>query len=146
MSIRRMILAVVGIAIIIFVVLQLVPVEGRTNPEPHGVVVQWDSAQTEALMRRACYDCHTNDTNWPWYAYVAPVSWLVAQDVREGRAAMNLSTGRGEIEGEELIEQIERGAMPLPNYLIMHPEANLNAQERAQLIAGIQASLGEGER
>lgn len=144
---KRILLAAVVVVVVILLGLQLVPVQGRDNPEPLGSAITWDSPQTEALMRRACYDCHSNDTRWPFYAYIAPVSWLVTDDVREGRDAMNLSTGTGEIEGEEMIEQIREGEMPLPAYLITHPEANLSPAEREQLIQGIANTLGgeEGE-
>jgi cytochrome c551/c552 len=141
-------LTVVGIVIIGFIVLQFVgtfvPLFARTNP-PVTFQINWDSPETERLMRAACYDCHSHETVWPWYSNIAPISWLVAKDVNEARRAMNLSTGRGEIEAEEMIEQIERGDMPLPIYVIMHPEANLSEAQKQALIAGIQASLGRGQ-
>jgi len=121
-----------------------VPLFARTNP-PVTFQINWDSPETERLMRAACYDCHSHETVWPWYSNIAPISWLVAKDVNEARRAMNLSTGRGEIEAEEMIEQIERGDMPLPIYVIMHPEANLSEAQKQALIAGIQASLGRGQ-
>lgn len=91
--------AIVGIILIGFVVVQFIPVD-RTNPP----VVQepnWDSPQTRALAERACFDCHSNETKWPWYSKVAPVSWLVAHDVEEGRAALNLSEWGSRPAGEQ---------------------------------------------
>ena len=144
---RRITLIVVGVIVVVFVLFQiipwgnLVPAFARTNP-PVERQIQWDSPQTEQLMRTACFDCHSNETVWPWYAQIAPVSWLVAKDVNEGRKEFNLSATRTELEGDEMIEQIERGAMPLPIYTVMHPDANLNDQQKADLIAGIRATFG----
>ena len=131
-------LAVVGL----FVLIQLVPF-GRNHTNPP--VVQepsWDSAETRALAKRACFDCHSNESVWPWYSSIAPVSWLVAQDVTEGRSAMNFSDwGQTAERGQKVARQVQRGAMAPAFYLPMHPTAQLTADERAQLIAGLQESL-----
>ena len=124
-----------------FIAIQLVPVS-RTNP-PVVSEPNWDSSQTKALAQRACFDCHSNETKWPAYAYVAPVSWLVAHDVNEGRAKLNFSDwANNPEEGEEMLEAIQKGEMPMPIYLPLHPEANLTATEQQQLLAGIQATFG----
>ncbi|MCA9908614.1 MAG: heme-binding domain-containing protein [Anaerolineae bacterium] len=136
-----------GIAIVVVVVIALLMVlignvaTAHTNP-PVTYTIQWDSPETEALARAACFDCHSNETVWPWYSYVAPMSILVAHDVEEGREKMNFSTGHGELEGREMAEQIERGAMPLGIYLPLHPEANLSDAQKAQLIQGLRATFG----
>jgi len=143
MSRGRTVLSVIGILLIGFVILQLLPAPARTNP-PVISQVQWNSPETEALVRRTCYDCHSNETVWPWYAQIAPMSWLVGRDVNEGRRALNFSEVRREFEGGELIENIENGKMPPRSYLILHPEANLSDAEKAQLIEGIRATLGAG--
>ncbi|GAB4433623.1 MAG: heme-binding domain-containing protein [Anaerolineae bacterium] len=128
-------------AVVGFVLIQLIPVS-RTNP-PVVSEPNWDSPQTRALMERACFDCHSNETKWPAYAYVAPVSWLVARDVNEGRDKFNLSDWLNNPgEGKEMIETIQKGEMPMPIYLPLHPEARLTAAEQAQLIAGIEATFG----
>jgi hypothetical protein len=142
---RRIVLIVVGVLIVGFIILQLVPGYARTNP-PVLYNVQWSSPETETLMRTACYDCHTNETVWPWYSQIAPVSWLVVKDVNEGREAMNFSEGTGEIEAEELIEQIEEGVMPPRSYLITHPAANLSADQKAALIQDIDMTSFAGIR
>ena len=82
-------LLLVGVGIVFALLIQLIPID-RTNP-PVVTQVQWDSPQTQALFKRACADCHSNETVWPWYSYVAPVSWLVAHDVSEGRGRLNVS-------------------------------------------------------
>lgn len=132
-----------------FVLIQLVPYgRNHTNPtiqsEPN-----WDSPETRALAERACFDCHSNETEWPWYSNVAPVSWLVQHDVEEGRYELNFSewgtNGEGE-EGEEMAEVIWEGEMPMKVFLITHPEARLTDTERDQLAQGLQATGGgEGE-
>jgi hypothetical protein len=88
-------------------------------------------AAVQALVNRSCRDCHTNDTRWPWYSYLAPVSWLVIHDVNHGRSHLNFSEwGRlRPDDAEDLLEEIcevaEKGEMPLRTYLLLHPEARL---------------------
>ncbi len=136
---RYGILAIVAL----FVLIQLVPY-GRAHTNPP--VVQepaWDSPATRALAQRACFDCHSNETAWPWYTNVAPVSWLTQQHVDEGRQTLNFSEwGNSRArELDEIAEVILEGAMPMPNYLIMHPEARLSASEKQALIDGLNKSL-----
>lgn len=131
------------------IVIQFIPVN-RSNPPVVGEP-QWDSAQTRALAERACFDCHSNQTKWTWYSKIAPVSLLVAHDVREGRAALNYSEwGTTGQEAEEAAEQVTSGAMPPWQYLLIHPEARLNDAEKQALIAGLNATFGsedeEGEQ
>lgn len=145
--VRIIILSVVAIVVVGFIVLQLIPA-GSINARfaapgnpPVTKTINWDSPETEKLARAACFDCHSNETKYPWYSTIAPVSWLVNKDINEGRREMNLSTGR-RVEGDEMIEQIQRGKMPPPIYLPMHPEANLTAEQKQQLIKGLQATFG----
>lgn len=112
--------------------IQLVPVE-RANPP----VTQDIGAppEVEAILRRSCYDCHSNEVRWPWYAYVAPVSWLVAQDVQRGREVVNFSewdTYDAELQISLLYdvhEATDDGEMPLPIYLSLHRDAKLSQAE-----------------
>lgn len=140
---KRIVLVVLGILAVGFIAIQLIPVD-RTNPpvlsEPN-----WDSPQTRQLAERACFDCHSNETVWPWYSYVAPVSWLVAHDVQEGRQVINFSDwenvrGEGRSAGE-MAEAIHGGWMPPAIFLPMHPEARLTQEEKDALIQGLQATL-----
>lgn len=133
------IVALAGLGLLI----QLVPYgKNHTNPPVSGEPA-WDSPETRALAQRACFDCHSNETVWPWYSNVAPVSWLVYRDVMEGREKLNFSewgVSRQE-DLNEIIEVIREGEMPMPIYLIQHPEARLSAEEQQALIAGLQSSL-----
>jgi cytochrome c551/c552 len=78
-----------GLLVVGLIAIQLVPVN-HTNP-PVTAPIKWNSAETEALARRACMDCHSNETVWPWYSNVAPASWLVYYDVVEARSRLNFS-------------------------------------------------------
>ena len=138
----------IGLWVVIggFVVIQLVPY-GRNHTNPP--VVQepnWDSPETRALAEQACFDCHSNETTWPWYTNVAPVSWLVQRDVDEGRHRLNFSdwqNGRRDShETDEMAEVVQRGSMPPAIFLTMHPEARLTDAEKQQLINGLQATTG----
>lgn len=117
----------------------IIPEFHLDNP-PVTQQVAWNSPETEQLWKQACADCHSNETIYPWYAYIAPVGWLVAHDTHEGRDALNISSDR-RIEWDEMIEVIDEGEMPLPIYTTMHPEARLTAAQREMLIAGIRATF-----
>ncbi len=128
-----------------FLALQIIPF-GKNHQNPPVVrEPQWDSPRTRELAKRACFDCHSNETIWPWYSNIAPVSWLVARDVQEGRGKLNFSEG-GMIEDgtDEVISVIEEGEMPLKIYLIQHPEARLSSAETQELMDGLQKTLSGG--
>lgn len=128
--------AVAGVAVLI----QFVPVD-RTNP-PVTREVRWDSDATRDLARRSCYDCHSNETEWPWYSSVAPASWLVAGDVAEGRTHLNFSTwDQPNEDSDKIIEMVESGEMPLRKYTLAHPGARLSDEARAALVRGLRATL-----
>ncbi|MBE2267474.1 MAG: heme-binding domain-containing protein [Anaerolinea sp.] len=133
----------IGLLLVVFVLMQLVrfvvPDFQLDNP-PVTQQVMWSSPEAEQLWKQACADCHSNETVYPWYSYVAPVGWLVAHDVHEGRENLNISTDR-RIEWDEMIEEIEEGGMPLPNYVLMHPDANLTDAQKETLMAGIRATF-----
>ena len=109
-----------------------------------------------SVLRRACYDCHSNETVWPWYSRVAPASWLVARDVNEGREALNYSTWTSypaeerDEERAETWEEVEEGEMPLGVYLLMHREAKLSDADRTILrswaAGAVRTESAEGER
>jgi hypothetical protein len=127
---------------------QLVPVE-RGNPPVRSEIPA--PAAALAVLRDACYDCHSNETRWPWYGRVAPISWLVARDVSWGRDAVNYSEWDRYAPGEqqELIEltlaEIDSGRMPLAYYLPMHPEARVGRAERDVIASWIEALERERE-
>jgi len=140
---KRVILWVLIGLVVVGLLLQLIPLPGRGNNPPVSSEPNWDNPQTRTLAKRACFDCHSNETIWPWYSYVAPVSWLVYNDTMQGRSRLNFSEwntrsqpGVGEIGGI-----IQEGEMPPAIYLPMHPNAQLTAAEKQQLITGLNNSL-----
>jgi hypothetical protein len=115
---------------------QLIPVE-RTNPAVESEVPA--PPEVREILRRTCYDCHSNESRWPWYAHVAPISWLVVYDVNHAREHLNFSTwnayGRKERAEnlEEAWEEVEEGEMPLWIYRPLHPEARLSDADKRAL-------------
>ena len=133
----------VFLAIIVLLgVIQFIPYgHSHTNP-PVRVEPSWDSANTRDLAVRACFNCHSNETEWPWYSNVAPVSWVVQSHVEEGRRKMNFSEWEQSQEDiEEITEVITNGEMPPWDYLVIHPEARLSASERDALLRGFARSI-----
>lgn len=135
------------ILVALAVAAQLVPY-GRSHTNPP--VVQepaWSSPDVRALVMRACFDCHSNHTVWPWYSHIAPVSWLVQHDVDEARAHLNFSEwNKPQKHADETAEQVEEGEMPLWFYLPLHADARLSAAEKQTLIEGLKATFGEKKR
>ncbi len=132
---------IVIIAVVGFVGLQFVPYNrNHTNP-PVVSEPNWDSSATKEIAMRACYDCHSNETVWPWYSNIAPVSWLVQRDVNSGRRNLNFSDWAHSREKNEIVEVISGGYMPPSQYLLMHPEAKLTDAEKQAFIDGIRATI-----
>lgn len=123
----------------LLVAIQIVPVgRDHVNP-PVRKEPRWDAPETRALAVRACYDCHSNQTVWPWYSHVAPASWLVWSDVVRGRKELNFSEwDRPQREARESGSTVRKRSMP-PWY---YPWANLTARERQTLIRGLEATVG----
>ncbi len=134
----RIVLAVLGVLVVLFAAIQLVPVQ-RTNPAVYAEPA-WDSPQTRAVAERSCFACHSNETRWPFYAAIAPSSWLVARDVNKGRMHLNLSEW-GKPGSEQHVDEIEgalgAGKMPLWYYLPLNPQASLTPAERDALVQGL---------
>jgi hypothetical protein len=88
------------------------------------------------LLRTACFDCHSDETHWPWYSYVAPVSWLVADDVKKGRGHLNFSEwgkypkSKRVVKLGQIYEQVSKSDMPIQKYLYIHADARLTAADR----------------
>lgn len=123
-------------AVVALVAIQLVPVD-RTNPPVESEVPA--PPEVREVLRRACYDCHSNESVWPWYSRVAPVSWLVAHDVQKGREELNFSTWnrlttKDQVEKmKESWEEVEESEMPPWFYLPAHRDARLTDRDRALL-------------
>jgi hypothetical protein len=133
------------VLLIVFGAIQLVPY-GRSHANPPVLAEPaWDSPLTRPLAIRACFDCHSNETRWPWYSNIALLSWQVQNHVDEGRAALNFSTwGYGEHESEEAAETIADGPMPPRYYTFTHSPARLSVIEKRQLMEGLFQMFGGG--
>jgi hypothetical protein len=125
-----------------FGLLQLVPYGWKHSNPPVMAAPAWPSAESERLARAACYDCHSNETKWPAYSFVAPMSWLVRYDIDQGRDALNFSTGKGK-KGHDAAEKVQDRSMPPDRYLRLHPDARLSAAERQILVDALNA-MDEG--
>ncbi len=141
----KTILGIVVAGVVLFVLIQLIPYgHDHTNP-PVTQEVQWDSPETRDLAVRACYDCHSNETVWPWYSNVAPFSWLIQHDVDEGRQRLNFSEwNRPQRDARSAAREVEDGTMPRFYYVPLHPAAALSGAEKDALIQGLRASLTQG--
>jgi hypothetical protein len=130
----------------VLVALQLIPLP-RTNPPVESAMPA--PPEVQAILDRACMDCHSHESRWPWYAYVAPASWLVVYDVHEGREHLNLSkwddysADRQRKKTRAIWEEVEEGEMPLPPYVWMHPEAKLSDADAATLRAFSETRVHE---
>ena len=131
---------IVVVGVVIFAGIQLIRPSVTNHNPPVVQEPAWPSPTARELAQRACFDCHSNETVWPWYSQIAPVSWLVANDVVGGRDAFNFSDwGAGHPGADQFAEEITEGGMPLPQYLLMHPGARLTDAEKETLIAALRA-------
>ena len=130
--------------LVLFGLIQLIPI-GKTYTNPPVVSEpNWSSPQARQLVQEHCFQCHSNETTWPWYSRIAPASWLIAFDVQAGRSAFNFSdwsNNPGEL--DEMIGAINEGEMPPFQYWIFHPNSHLNEQQKQELIQTLQSSLGQ---
>lgn len=135
------------VIVVVVIGLQFVPIR-VSNPESAGEIET--DPEIAALFKRSCYDCHSNESRWPWYARVAPVSWWIVRDVKEAREEFNFSEWEkfSELQQKSLRlqiwRQVEGGHMPLPEYLWLHGEAKLSEEDRdlLRMWAGVE-DLGE---
>jgi hypothetical protein len=145
-SVRR-VLAWVGLGVVgIFVAIQFVPYGWRHPNPPVTLNAPWPDPAAEAIARESCYDCHSNETDWRWYSYVAPMSWLVRRDVEDGRDKLNFSTwdtGPGSV--DDAIDQAAGGSMPPDQYTRIHGGAELTEDEVATLVAALAQMPDAGD-
>jgi len=120
--------------IIVFIFIQLIPVD-KSNPKTLAEIQAPSDVKT--ILKNSCYDCHSNQTSWPWYSYVAPVSFLVSKDVKDGRRHLNfsiwenLSAEKKADKLDEIWEEVEDGEMPMPIYTFMHTKAKLTEAQKS---------------
>ena len=130
-----------------FIIAQFVPVD-KSNPKFDTkldlINMENPPENIAQILRTTCYDCHSNETVWPWYSNIAPVSWVVAKHVEEGRDNFNFSFW-GEYDQddksyavEEIIEEMEEGDMPIPGYDLTHPDAKLTMEQKESLFVWLR--------
>ncbi|MEJ8589764.1 heme-binding domain-containing protein [Riemerella anatipestifer] len=133
------------------VILQFFQIDKTNPPVDKGM----DFAQikkmpesTANILKSACYDCHSNETKYPWYTNIQPVAWFVKEHIDDGRKRLNFSTfatyspEKQAEKIEESIEEIEKGGMPLESYLLAHPEAKLSDSQKQELVSFLKQSIG----
>lgn len=135
------------IVIVALIVVQFVPVDHSNPPTDDGMRIA-APAPVMAILERACFDCHSHETVWPWYSRIAPASWLLEHDVLEGRDHMNLSEwgawsdDRRAHKAEEMVEEIEDGEMPPWFYTPLHSEAKVSPEDLKVLEAWAKSLPG----
>ena len=135
-------ITLIGLASVLLVI-QLVPYGRDHSNPPVAQEPNWDQAGTRELAVRACFDCHSNETRWPWYSHIAPASWLLQRDVDVGRGVVNFSEWhRSYEEASESAETVVEGEMPPWYYVMLHPPARLTREEERALVDGLRATLG----
>jgi hypothetical protein len=143
-----------GFVVVAFAALQIANPPHQNPPVAPGHDALASNAPPSTIvtmLHNSCYDCHSFETRWPWYSYVAPVSWLVAKDIRAARAGLNFSEwpwdepSRSRKRWRHIAEAVENGEMPLGNYTLMHREAILTDQQKKELVewARVQGGVSE---
>jgi Haem-binding domain len=141
-----------GVVVIVLLALAQAYQPDRSNPTTSASSIWEDPTVPRdvlAVFERSCADCHSHETRWPWYSRVAPISWLSARDVNEGRRHLNFSMW-SELDPyrrfkllEEICEEVEEGEMPLAIYTLLHSGAKLSAAEVETLCAWTKSSRDE---
>lgn len=134
--------------IVVFLAAQAVPYgRDHSNPPVTGEPA-WATPKTRELVQRACFDCHSNEVEWPWYSNIAPVSWAVWKHTNDGRNKVNYSEwDRPQREADESFDEVKKGSMPPPYYTLggLHSDAKLSTDELAALLEGLQNTPGLSE-
>lgn len=142
----------IGILLVLFILIQFIPFEFPQSSFDNNtelILFHPSDQEVKGIIKTACYDCHSFETRYPWYSYVAPVKWLVIQDIRDGREELNFSEWekmekREQIKMlEEIKEEVEGGSMPLPIYTLMHRDARLSEGQKIKLSEWATAKTDE---
>lgn len=137
----------------LFVLMQFFRIDKTNPPVVEGediLSMSQASPEIAGILKKACFDCHSNETTYPWYSNVAPISWMVKHHIDEGRDYMNFSTwGKYNVKKQqhklsEAYEEVEEGEMPMFGYVKMHSEADLSAAEKKQLLDWFKTLAGDG--
>ncbi len=134
---RKTLLRIAAIPLGLFLVIQVLPVD-RSNPHVESRILA--PPEVVSVLEKTCFDCHSNETKWPWYSWVAPVSWIISNHVAEGRKQLNFSAWPSSNPAAQtnlyraINREVSTQAMPLTSYVRLHPEAHLNDDDRKTLL------------
>jgi len=132
----------------VFLVIQLIPVERNISRVPAGQSFEKTEkvpANVAAILKVSCYDCHSNNTRYPWYSELQPGAWFMARHIKKGKEELNFdefnnySKRRKKAKIKSITSQIEKDEMPLPSYLWMHDDAGLSPAGKEQLLKFFRA-------
>ncbi len=138
--------------IILLLLLQFIRIERdnpSVDPDQDAMLLLQAPAEIASMIRRACYDCHSHHSVYPWYTHLAPISFWIKRHINKGRQHLNFSTWgaysreRAHHKLEECYEEVLEGHMPLPSYIWMHQEAKLTPAERRDLAEWFQHKMPE---
>lgn len=136
---RKIILIVIIVLVISIQFVRIDQTAPYSNPQSELAIVASVPDNVIAIMKESCYDCHSNNTVYPWYANIAPVSWMLQNHIKEGREHMNFSDWGNYSAADrqdylkECMEEINKGEMPLKGYVLMHSKAKLTPEEKEVL-------------
>jgi len=142
-TLKRYLKIFLYVIILVLVIIQFIPVDHsvpQTNPEDEFFTVVDASVEMQTLLKEACYDCHSYETEYPWYDHIAPVNFLLNNHVQEGREELNFSiwntysTKEASHKAKESAETLEDKSMPMKSFTLTHPEARLTIDQREELI------------
>ena len=134
-------LSVIVVAVVLAI--QFIPVERNVSTVPAGQSFERTEkvpANVAAILKVSCYDCHSNNTRYPWYSELKPAAWLMARHIKKGKKELNFdefndySKRRKKAKIKSIISQIEKEEMPLKSYLLLHSDSKLTAEERKMLL------------
>jgi uncharacterized membrane protein len=136
----------ISILIITFIAMQLIPLE-KSNPKVDATLTLQAPQEVQKILTNSCYDCHSNETKWPWYSNVAPVSFYITNRINEGRKALNFSIWN-EIDEETKVKRLQRaiitvknGMMPKLSYSMVHEDTKLSLEEKKVLVEWFEKEL-----
>lgn len=143
------------VILVAFIIIQFFPIDKTNKPVDKGMdflQIKKTPSQISKLINNSCYDCHSDETKYPWYANIAPASWWVKNHINEGRKHLNFSTfamyepKRQINKMEECVEMLQKHEMPLESYYLGHQDAKLSDSERQELIQYFKREIEETKR
>jgi Haem-binding domain len=141
---------ILGGMALVLIVIQFIPTDlPAASNDTTGDIIKSGlvSQDVSILLKTSCYSCHSDETEYPWYSYVAPSSWLVARDVRVARKELNFSrwldydTSKMLAKLDDMTSEVGEGHMPMPIYTLMHPSAKLSDAQRELIVAWAEATM-----